>query len=127
MRRGYAAFESGNIPEFKSLLAEDVEWEIPREFPYGGVFRGPDAVVELLATIPSYYASQHVEITDFDAFGDELVIVRGRHYGEVKNGTAYDVGFASFFTVRDGRVVRFREYVDPGKAIALLDSMRTEQ
>ena len=43
IRKLYAAL--GDVNTFKSLLADDVEWDIAEGFPNGGVYRGIDTVV----------------------------------------------------------------------------------
>jgi ketosteroid isomerase-like protein len=126
VRRAYDAFGRADIDEFKTLLDDAIEWQIPAELPYGGTFSGPDAVVKLLSAIPDYYLTRNLEITSFDEVG-ELVIVRGRHFGQVKDGREYDSGFAAFYTVRDGRIVNMREFVDPGKVMLVLDSLRNAE
>lgn len=123
VRQGYDAFGRGDIDEFMTLLDDEIEWNIPAELPYGGIYSGPEAVVKLLSTIPNYYLTRNLEISDFDEMG-ELVIVRGRHFGQVNDGREYDSGFAAFYTVRAGRITHMREYVDPGKVILVLDSLR---
>lgn len=123
MRQGYDAFQRGEVEKFMGLLDDAVEWNIPAELPYGGIYGSPEAVVKMMSTIPDYYLTRYLEITSFDEVG-ELVIVRGRHYGQVKDSREYDAGFAAFYTVRDGRITHMREYIDPSKVILVLDSLR---
>jgi len=123
VRQGYDAFGRADIAEFMTLLDESIEWNIPSELPYGGIYNSPDAVVKMMSTIPNYYLTRNLEISSFDEVGD-LVIVRGRHFGQVNDGREYDSGFAAFYTVRDGKITHMREYVDPGKVILVLDSLR---
>ena len=58
IRKLYAAM--GDVNSFKSLLADDVEWDIAEGFPNGGVYRGIDAVVNdfftFLADFDEFYA-----------------------------------------------------------------------
>jgi hypothetical protein len=58
IRKLYAAM--GEVNSFKSLLADDVEWDIAEGFPKGGVYRGVDATVSdfflFLADFDEFYA-----------------------------------------------------------------------
>ncbi|ONI81480.1 hypothetical protein ALI144C_19340 [Actinosynnema sp. ALI-1.44] len=125
VRQAYDVFGRGEIDQFIKLLDDSVEWNIPAELPYGGIYRSPEAVVEMMSTISNYYLTRNLEITSFDEL-DDLVVVRGRHFGKVTDGRDYDAGFAAFFTVHAGRIATMREYVDPGKVILVLDSLKTE-
>src|SRR5262249_47735129 len=102
----------GNVNIFKSLLADDLEYEIAEGFPNGGVYRGIDAVVNDFFTFI---------VNDFDEFyakGDEYfesgdhVIVLGRYFGVTKKGRKVQSRFAHFWTIRDGKVVRLQQTAD---------------
>jgi ketosteroid isomerase-like protein len=41
----------------------------------------------------------------------------GRASGTLNDGRSASYGFAHVFTMDDGRIVRFREYVDPDEAL----------
>ena len=75
----------GNVNVFKSLLADDLEYDIAEGFPNGGVYRGIDTVVNDFFT---FFADVDV----FYANGDEYfesgdhVIVLGRYFGVTKKG-----------------------------------------
>jgi ketosteroid isomerase-like protein len=101
----------GNVNTFKSLLADDLEYDIAEGFPKGGVYRGVDAVVNDFFTF----------LADFDVFyakGDEYfesgdhVIVLGRYFGVTKKGRKVQARFAHFWTIGDGKVVRLQQTGD---------------
>src|SRR5215471_20922807 len=58
IRKLYGA--RGNVNVFKSLLADDLEYDIAEGFPNGGVYRGIDSVVNdffaFLADFDQFYA-----------------------------------------------------------------------
>ena len=93
----------GNVNIFKSLLADDVEWDIAEGFPNGGVYRGIDSVV-------SDFFPFMADFDEFYAKGDEYfesgdhVIVLGRYFGVTKKGRRVQARFAHFWTLRDGKV-----------------------
>ena len=51
---------AGDVNAFRSLLADDAEWDIAEGFPNGGVYRGVDTIVSgffpFLADFDEFYA-----------------------------------------------------------------------
>lgn len=121
IRDGYAAFARQDIPEVLARFDEGIVWYSPDELPDGGTYRGHDGVVGFFSTLPNHYAELRVETDRFHEAGD-CVVVEGHHRGKVLDGTAFDVGFAHVWTMRDGKAVSFREYADTGKLLPLLVS-----
>src|SRR5215471_13809764 len=102
IRKLYAAM--GDVNSFKSLLADDVEWDIAEGFPNGGVYRG------LEKTVSDFFPF----LADFDEFfnpGDH-VIVLGHYFGVTKKGRRMQSRFAHFWTIRDGKVGRLQQTAD---------------
>ena len=52
IRKLYAAM--GDVNTFKSLLANDVEWDITEGFPNGGVYRGIDGVFDFFSFVADF-------------------------------------------------------------------------
>jgi uncharacterized protein len=46
-RRGYAAFQAGDLDTVRSLLADDVIWHNPGSNHLSGEYRGADAAMGL--------------------------------------------------------------------------------
>ena len=42
----YGAFGRGDVPAVLGAFAEDIEWFEAEGMPYGGLYRGPDAVAQ---------------------------------------------------------------------------------
>ena len=108
IRKLYAAM--GDVNSFKSLLADDVEWDIAEGFPKGGVYRGIAGVFDFFKFV-----------SDFDEFyarGDEYfgsgdhVIVLGHYLGVAKQGRRVKARFAHFWTIRDGKIGRLQQTGD---------------
>jgi uncharacterized protein len=105
----YAA--RGDVNVFKSLLADDLEYDIAEGFPHGGVYRGLDATFSgffpFLADFDEFYA----EGDEYFESGDH-VIVLGRYFGLSKKGRRVQSRFAHFWTIRDGKVTRLQQTAD---------------
>ena len=101
----------GNANSFKSLLADDAEWDITEGFPNGGVYHGLDKTVSgffpFMADFDEFYAKGD----EFFESGDH-VIVLGHYFGVSKKGRRLKSRFAHFWTIRDGKVVRLQQTAD---------------
>jgi len=112
----YAAFGRGDIPGLLGLMSEDVEWVAPEVLPQSGSYHGPNGVGEFFAGVGREWPELNIEIDEMVADGDH-VIGLGHGEGKLADGTAAEYGFAHHFTVGDGKIVRFREYADPGPGL----------
>lgn len=113
VKSGYAAFARGDIPAVLALLDSGIEWTLPDSLPFGGTYRGPQEVARFFGKLPDFFPELRVEPEEFAAFGDQ-VVARGHHRGRGKAG-ALNVPFAMFWTLRNGKVVKFFEYQDTAK------------
>ena len=108
IRKLYGA--RGNVNVFKSLLADDLEYDIAEGFPNGGVYRGIAGVFD--------FFTFSADFDEFYAKGDEYfesgdhVIVLGRYVGVTKKGRRLKSRFAHFWTIRDGKVGRLQQTAD---------------
>jgi uncharacterized protein len=111
VQEGYTAFGRGDIATALSSYADDVDWAMPGSpdvVPYAGRRRGREQVAQFYST---FAQTEDVELQDFIAQGDK-VLVLGHYKGRVKStGRSYTKDFIHVVTLRDGKVVKFREYV----------------
>src|SRR5262245_59046047 len=68
----------GNVNTFKSLLADDLEYDIAEGFPNGGVYRGIDAVVNDFFTFFADFDEFYAKGDEYFESGDH-VIALGRY------------------------------------------------
>jgi ketosteroid isomerase-like protein len=115
IRSIYEAFGRGDVQAVLGLMSEKVEWNEAEHFPYwtGGPFVGPQAVLNgVFARIGQDFDGFKVEVGRLVGCGD-TVLSEGRYRGTVKaTGKRLDVQMAHVWDVRDGKVVRFQQYVD---------------
>lgn len=124
VRDAYAAFQRGDIPGLMGLLTDDVDWWTPgspEQIPYTGRRSGHAAVGEFFGQLAASEEITHFEPREFIAQGDK-VAVTGNYKGRTKpSGRDYDLDWLQVFTVREGKIAAFREYLDTA---ALADAHR---
>src|SRR4051794_10671931 len=93
-------------------MEPDIEWNESEGMPYGGVYRGRDAIVEnvfgpILADVEEFTADPD-EILRLD---DARVMARGRHGGNGARGPG-DARVVHIWTVTDGKGSRDEQLAD---------------
>ena len=107
---GYEAFGRGDLEGVLAILSDDIEWSVPDLVPQGGNANGKQEVAGFFERLMSLWEGLSLDIEDFVASGDRVVVLgtaSGTHDGSEKS-----YGFVHAWTVRDGKAVRFYEYVD---------------
>ena len=120
VKSAYAAFKKGDMDGLLRLYADDVSWEIygPPTIPTAGTRKGLAGVREFFGTLDSAMAVQSFEPREFIAQGDQVVVLGDYSWKVKKTGRTFASTFAHVSTVKDGKIVRFREYTDTAGAVA---------
>ena len=115
----YKAFSVGDIPSVLSGMHEKIVWNEAEGNAYadGNPYIGPDAVLNgVFARIGNDH--EFFKLTDIvlHAMDNNQVLATLRYNGKVKkNGFEYDAQVAHLWTLKDGKVVAFQQYVDTKK------------
>jgi ketosteroid isomerase-like protein len=103
------------IPETMALCHPEVEWTAPED---GTTYRGRDGVRQRLEEWLESFADYRYEVERIvDCPGDDVLVVatevgRGARSGADVRSTNYEL-----LTIRDGMIVRIREFYDEGNAL----------
>ncbi len=110
----YTAFGRGDIPGVLSRLSEDVEWDVtrPQETSYAGKRHGKSQVVEFFTVLGQTVEVQQFEPREFLSQGDTVAVVGHERLCIKATGRVAENDWVMIFTVRNGLVVKFREYDD---------------
>lgn len=117
VQNAYAAFGRGDIPGVLATLDPNVEWEAvigadPVTVPTAGPRRGVDAVAGFFKALGENMVFEQFEPREFIADGDQVACI-GFYKARIKmTGAVFSSSWAMVFTVRNGRIVRFREWTD---------------
>jgi ketosteroid isomerase-like protein len=111
----YAAFGRGDIATVISGLAPDVDWQVNgrrKDYPLFGSWKGSSEVQNFFKGV-----AQHEEATDFsprEFFGTgDRVCVLGHYAWKIrKTGRTVASDWVHVFTLRNGKVTKFREFND---------------
>jgi ketosteroid isomerase-like protein len=126
VRQGYDAFSRGDIDALLALLDEQVDWRTPGppELSTAGARHGRAQVAQFFMAINELLEVQQFEPRTFVAEGDRVVVL-GVDTSKVRaSGRVLSTSWAHAFTVRDGRIVAFEEYMDTSALVAELRSAR---
>lgn len=115
--RAYDSFLKGDIDEVMSLLDPSIEWSVPRTVPHGGTFVGLDGVLEFFQGVGAAWRPLQLELETVGAIGPDLVAGMA-HVSGLLAGSDVSYSSVHVFTVKDGKITRFREYVDLDAALA---------
>ncbi|MCB9896944.1 MAG: nuclear transport factor 2 family protein [Planctomycetes bacterium] len=120
----YAKFATGDIPGVLALLDTDVAWFEAENNPYrpgGEPWHGPQAVLdELFMRLGGEWDGFGVTPLRYHDAGDS-VIVEGRYSGTfLATGKSLDAQVCHVWTLRDGRITRFQQYVDTAQLHAVM-------
>jgi ketosteroid isomerase-like protein len=110
----YDAFAKGDVPAVLGAMDSDIEWDEAEGFMYGGVHRGPNAILENVFMKFATEWEGFSVVPDKTVEGsDGTVISLGTYSGKyLKTGKSLSIPFAHAWEFRDGKIVRFKQYLD---------------
>ena len=118
VRRGYEAFNRGDIDTALVELDPEIEWRtyiVPG--PGGGTYRGHDGVRELWSEAKKIFGGFRNEPEEIFDAGDRVVaFVRVEGVG-AKSGVAVQARIAHLYTFRGGKVLRVESFEDRDAAL----------
>jgi len=121
IRTFYDKLKAGDAPGALGLMAHDIEWLTM--WHYRVVGRGPERVAEgLLKPLMAEWSSFALVPSEFIVDGDTVVSLgrfTGVHGATEKKAEA---GYAHVWTVKDGKITRFRQYID---TLAIAEARRS--
>jgi uncharacterized protein len=127
VKRGYEAFGRGDIEALLALLDENVEWVTPgpSDLPTAGRRRGHQQVAEFFRVVNSVFEVQRFEPEVFVSEGDRVVVLGSETSRVKQTGKVLDMRWAHAFTVRNGKVAAFEEYLDMSVVVADLRQVQS--
>jgi uncharacterized protein len=114
----YKAFAIGDMPTVMAGMDPNIVWNAAESSPYadGSPYKGPDAILNgVFARIGADY--EHFSLKDIVLHGmsNDKILATLRYDAKCKNGNSYDAQAAHLWTMKDGKVVGFQQYLDTKK------------
>jgi ketosteroid isomerase-like protein len=112
----YSAFGRGDVPAVLGAFTDDIEWFGAEGMPYGGLHRGGEAIVQnVFGPIAEDVEGFAITPEEFIGSGATVAAVV-RYTGTGKaTGKALDVPVVHVWDIRDGKLARFRQFIDTVK------------
>ncbi|HSJ67697.1 MAG TPA: nuclear transport factor 2 family protein [Anditalea sp.] len=114
----YKAFAVGDIPTVLGGLDSKVVWNEAEGNAYadGNPYNGPEAVLNgIFARIGEDHEYFNLKDIELHEMHDDKVLATLRYDAKYKSGKSYNAQAAHLWTLKDGKVVAFQQYVDTKK------------
>ena len=116
VQEAYAAFGRGDIPALLNLVSDDVDWwavvGASAAVPTSGQRAGRAAVEKFFNDLAGGIQFKQFEPREFIAERDKVVAL-GYYEGQsIRTGRPWSSEWVMIFTVKDGKIVHFREFAD---------------
>ena len=111
VRRGYAAFNSGDMDTLTQMIDQSCMWHSPGKSSFAGNYKGHEAIFGHFGRLGSEtrgtFKSNLSNVTESE---DGSVVAVHRDTGE-RNGKRLDVLCCIVFDIKNGKVMEGREYI----------------
>jgi ketosteroid isomerase-like protein len=111
VQHAYESFLRGDIRKVVDLLDPDIVWTVPRAVPHGGVFRGIEGVREFFDGVGAAWKPLALDLETVGEIGPGQVAGMARVSG-VLAGDDVSYRCIHVFTLVDGKITSFREFLD---------------
>ena len=109
-------FENGQFEEAADeYMANDVTWVIAgsSDYPFAGCYQGLEKVRKVIKMFGGVAAVDEYVPAEYIAQGDKVVSLGFERGHFIASGRTYEVNWAHVFTLYEGKVIKFHEYLDP--------------
>jgi uncharacterized protein len=120
VRRGYEAWNRGDLDQIGRMTADSFEWREASEVPGAGAHRGRAEFDHYLRSFSHFWHKFEFEPIEIRAAGDRVlavVIERGR---SAHNNIEVSQLFVHVWTLREGKAVRLDGFYDKAAALETL-------
>ncbi len=122
LKRGYDAFNSGDVDTVAEIFADDITWEGPNTegVPMSGKNEGKDAVLEALGQIGENFESFNVSPDEMVEDG-ETIVVLSHLEAKTKSGNDLSLPGVEIWRMSDGKAQRVQSLNDTAEVKKALD------
>lgn len=119
-REIFAAFGAADVAAILPMLDEKIVIEFygPSAIPYAGTWTGRDGARRFFETVLASVDVLEFEPDEFLSDGDKVVVTGSLHLVARSTGAAIESDFVHVITMREGRWLRFRDFMNTAVAVA---------
>ena len=117
----YAAFQRADIATILAGLSPDVRWEMvgrPNDYVRFGPRNGVGGVQEFFKVLAENEDFTEFQPNEFYADGDKVFVLGRLALKFKKTDRKVTTDWAHIFTIRNGKVVEFKEFLDTAQFVA---------
>ncbi|MCX5388249.1 nuclear transport factor 2 family protein [Streptomyces sp. NBC_00083] len=105
---------TGDFSALSGFFAPDATWTLAGDLPLSRTWTGPQEILgEFIPAMVSHFVPESMEFAFEGVIADgERVFAEWNTRALTTEGARYDQHCLAVFTVRDGRIVAVREYID---------------
>src|SRR5829696_2481157 len=114
LKRGFEAFNRGDINAMLEEFDPDVEWHTASDIPDSTVYRGHDGVASLIQEWVNSFEDFRVDAEELIDRGEYVVlsvVLRGRIPGSLESDREVTLRRFGVDKVSNGKIVEVREYM----------------
>ncbi len=116
IQKAYTAFAQRDIPALVNMMSDDIDWQAivgaSSKVPTSGRRVGHGEVSPFFYDLARAADCERFDPREFIAERDKVVVL-GHYAGKAKaTGRQFVSDWVMVFTIRDGKVVHFREFAD---------------
>ena len=111
VRRGYEAFNTGDMASLSGMFAEDAVWHVPGSGVLSGTKHGRDAILAYFGDLGARTQGNFQARVEDIVGGENHTVAIQRTQG-TNNGKTLDMATVITFVVDGGRITEAREYFE---------------
>ncbi len=119
----YGEFGKGNLDGLLTYLDDNITWDAS-ESPLMRMCKGKAETRQFIMDIPKYVNFQKFEPARFIADGDDVVVLLNMDLTKTSDNKSYSVHPIHHFTLKNGKVVSFKETIDTYQPMAMTTSKK---
>jgi ketosteroid isomerase-like protein len=112
LAQAFSGWGRDNPANMRDVLHPDCELVVPDSVPYGGKFRGPDAVIAWFTRDLWRWFDEFTSTPEGFIDGGDQIVVPVHVRARAKNGTIIDVRNVWIYEFSEGKLIRGQVYAD---------------
>jgi ketosteroid isomerase-like protein len=114
VKQAYAAYGRGDVNGVLACMSPQIDWEIPgpAALSFTGKRHGAEQVAEYFGLADEHLAVREFVAKEFIAEGDKVVVLGHGAWTAKDTGQDFESDWVHIFTLQDGRIAAFREFMD---------------